>query len=67
MKHDITITMLNWNGNLFGGHLTTNAKGRAAQANAVSQYVDRNVGYDIAVEVVDQMIANSCNFHVLNH
>ena len=61
MKHDITITMLNWNGNLLGVTLPQGPKSGRLKVMQYRKYVDSNARYNIAAKIVNQKITNSYN------
>jgi CRISPR-associated protein Cas1 len=61
MKHDISISMLNWNGNLLGVTLPQGPKAGRLKVAQYRKYLDQNVRYQIAAKIVEQKIANSYN------
>ena len=61
MKHDISILMLNWNGNLLGVTLPQGPKAGRLRVLQYSKYLDLKSRYEIAAKIVEQKIANSCN------
>jgi CRISP-associated protein Cas1 len=61
MKHGITITMLNWNGNLLGVTLPQGPKAGRLRVMQYRKYVDSAARYEIAAKIVSQKITNSYN------
>jgi CRISPR-associated protein Cas1 len=61
MKHDISITMLNWNGNLLGVTMPQGPKAGRLRVSQYTKYLDQKARYDIAAKIVEQKIANSYN------
>ena len=61
MKHDITVTMLNWNGNLLGATLPQTPKAGRLRVMQYRKYIDSNARYEVAAKIVNQKIANSYN------
>jgi CRISP-associated protein Cas1 len=61
MKHDITITMLNWNGNLLGATLPQTPKAGRLRVMQYRKYIDNAARYEIAAKIVNQKITNSYN------
>jgi CRISP-associated protein Cas1 len=61
MKHDITVTMLNWNGNLLGATLPQTPKAGRLRVMQYRKYVDSSARYGIAAKIVNQKITNSYN------
>lgn len=61
MKHGISITMLNWNGNLLGVTLPQSPKAGRLRVLQYGKYLDQKARYDIAAKIVEQKIAHSYN------
>lgn len=61
MKHDITVAVLNWNGNLLGVTLPQTPKASRLRVMQYRKYTDSNARYEIAAKIVSQKIANSYN------
>ena len=61
MKHDITVTVLNWNGNLLGATLPQTPKSGWLKVMQYRKYIDSNARYEIAAKIVNQKITNSYN------
>jgi CRISP-associated protein Cas1 len=61
MKHDITVTMLNWNGNLLGATLPQTPKAGRLRVMQYRKYVDSSARYGIAAKIVNQKLTNSYN------
>lgn len=61
MKHDISITLLNWNGNLLGVTLPQGPKSGRLRVLQYGKYLDQKARYAIAAKTVEQKIANSYN------
>ena len=61
MKHDIPVTMLNWNGNLLGVTLPQGPKAGKLRIAQYGKHLDRKARYDIAARIVNQKIVNSYN------
>ena len=61
MKHDITITMLDWNGDLLGVTLPQTPKAGRLRVMQYRKYIDSNARYEIAAKVVNQKITKSHN------
>ena len=61
MKHDITVTMLNWNGNLLGVISPQGPKAERLRIMQFRKYIDSNARYEIAAKIVNQKITNSYN------
>jgi CRISPR-associated protein Cas1 len=61
MKHDISITLLNWNGNLLGVTLPQGPKAGRLRVLQYNKYLDQKARYDIAAKIVEQKVANSYN------
>ena len=61
MKHGISISMLNWNGQLLGVTLPQGPKSGRLKVMQYSKYLDQKARYDIAAKIVEQKIANSYN------
>jgi CRISPR-associated protein Cas1 len=61
MKHNISVSLLNWNGNLLGVTLPQSPKAGRLRVLQYSKYLDQKARYDIAVKIVEQKIANSYN------
>jgi CRISP-associated protein Cas1 len=61
MKHDITIAMLNWNGQLLSVTLPQGPKSGRLKVMQYSKYLAQDVRYGIAARIVEQKIANSYN------
>lgn len=61
IKHNITITMLNWNGNILGVMLPQGPKSGRLRVMQYRKYTDSNARYNIAAEIVNQKITNSYN------
>lgn len=59
MKHDITITMLNWNGNLLGVTLPQGPKNGKLRVKQYTKYTDAKSRYYIAEQIVHTKIANT--------
>ncbi|MEO9294286.1 MAG: CRISPR-associated endonuclease Cas1 [Nitrososphaera sp.] len=64
MKHDITVTLLNWNGNLLGVTLPQGPKSGRIRVMQYCKYLDGTARYDLAAKIVNQKITNS--YHLLN-
>ena len=61
MKHDITLTIRNWNGNLLGVTLPQGPKAGRLRIMQYRKYIDSNARYGIAAKIVNQKITNSYN------
>lgn len=61
MKHGISITMLNWNGNLLGVTLPQGPKSGRLKVKQYGKYLDQTLRYGIAAKIVEQKIANTYN------
>jgi CRISP-associated protein Cas1 len=61
MKHDINLTILNWNGNLLGITLPKEPKNGKLKVMQYQTYLDNKRRYTIALEIVDQKIAHTFN------
>jgi CRISP-associated protein Cas1 len=63
MKHDIPLTILNWNGNLLGVTLPQSPKAGKLKIAQYRKYLDSATRYDIAAKIVNQKIDNT--YHLL--
>lgn len=61
MKHDISLTILNWNGNLLGVTLPQSPKAGKLKIAQYRKYLDSTARYEIAVKIVNQKIDNTYN------
>ena len=61
MKHDINLTILNWNGNLLGATLPKEPKNGRLKVAQYQTYLDSQKRFAIAFEIVDQKIAHTQN------
>jgi CRISPR-associated protein Cas1 len=61
MKHDITVTMLNWNGHLLGVTLPQTPKAGRLRVIQYRKYIDSSARYGTAAKIVNQKITNSYN------
>jgi len=61
MKHDINLTLLNWNGNLLGVTLPQEPKIGKLRIKQYQKYLDDKTRFQIALEFVNSKIRNSIN------
>jgi len=61
MKHDITLTLLNWNGNLLGITLPQEPKLGKLRIKQYQKYLDDRTRFQIALEFVNSKITSSSN------
>src|ERR1051326_2071560 len=61
LKHDISLTMLNWNGNLLGVTLPQEPKIGKVRVKQYQKYLDDEFRFKIAFEIINSKIASSLN------
>lgn len=61
MKHNISLTMLNWNGELLSMTLPKEPKSGKLRVNQYSKYLDNQKRFQIASEIVRQKVALTMN------
>ena len=61
MKHDINLTLLNWNGNLLGITLPQEPKIGKLRIKQYQKYLDDKSRFEIALELVNSKISSSVN------
>ncbi|MGI0047740.1 MAG: CRISPR-associated endonuclease Cas1 [Nitrosotalea sp.] len=59
MKHDIHLTLLNWNGNLLGITLPQEPKTGKLRIKQYQKYLDANSRFQIALELVKSKVSSS--------
>ncbi|MHB8545688.1 MAG: CRISPR-associated endonuclease Cas1 [Nitrosotalea sp.] len=62
MKHDINLTLLNWNGNLLGITLPQEPKIGKLRIKQYQKYLDDKARFQIALELVNCKVSSSLNF-----
>jgi CRISPR-associated protein Cas1 len=60
-KHDIPVTMLNWNGNLLACINPTEPSNGKLRAKQYARYCDDNTRYDIAYHIIEEKVRQSHN------
>ncbi|MGI0061367.1 MAG: CRISPR-associated endonuclease Cas1 [Nitrosotalea sp.] len=61
MKHDINLTLLNWNGNLLGITLPQEPKAGKLRIKQYEKYLNSESRFEIALKIVQSKTANSVN------
>jgi CRISP-associated protein Cas1 len=61
MKHDINLTILNWNGNLLAVTLPKEPKNGRLKVMQYQTYMDSRKRFTIAYEIVKQKIVHTFN------
>ncbi len=61
MKHNINVTLLNWNGNLLANTLPEQPKSGKLRIKQYQKYLDSEVRFDIASSLVQTKIEHSLN------
>jgi CRISPR-associated protein Cas1 len=61
MKHDINLTLLNWNGNLLGITLPQAPKSGKLRVKQYTKHMDSQARYKIALAIVEQKITHTLN------
>ena len=61
LKHDISLAILNWNGNLLGITLPESPKSGKLRIKQYEKYLDSESRFEIALAIVNSKAANSLN------
>src|SRR2546428_7333564 len=61
MKHDIQLTLLNWNGNLLSTTLPEGPKSGKLRIKQYERYYDQKIRYKIAQKIVKSKVESSLN------
>ena len=61
MKHDINLTLLNWNGNLLGVTLPQEPKAGKLRIKQYEKYLNSESRFEIALKIVQSKTTNSVN------
>src|SRR5581483_5637444 len=61
MKHNINLTLLNWNGNLLANTLPSEPKNGKLRIMQYTKYLDNNTRFQVAMEIVRQKVEGSFN------
>jgi CRISPR-associated protein Cas1 len=61
MKHDINLTLLNWNGNLLGVTLPQEPKIGKIRIKQYEKYLDNNFRFDVSLKIVNSKTVSSIN------